>query len=238
VLDLNDDGCSSKTAESLLKSMYGFELEILTLKEGVEVISIAGFLQLEEMASTASSKTKQLLSNVEAAADFLCSVTDRCLAPGLESLEKKCREKLLLQGYTRPDLLAQVPCLEEILEHDLFFVDGGEYERAKLIEEIIKIRNSSIETAKGKGAKRTRKGVTKKDLSFETRLREQCCRLEFLTKQELETDSFLTLFKSDIGNCIWRRICVQSAISLPAPQRADFRALRHHRQCLIFNIKG
>eukprot|EP00276_Gloeochaete_wittrockiana_P012967 CAMPEP_0184373116 /NCGR_PEP_ID=MMETSP1089-20130417/164317_1 /TAXON_ID=38269 ORGANISM="Gloeochaete wittrockiana, Strain SAG46.84" /NCGR_SAMPLE_ID=MMETSP1089 /ASSEMBLY_ACC=CAM_ASM_000445 /LENGTH=457 /DNA_ID=CAMNT_0026716027 /DNA_START=26 /DNA_END=1399 /DNA_ORIENTATION=+ len=204
-----------------------FELNINTFQEGIEVHNLASFLQLEEMASAAVEKSCQLVS-VETAVEFFNQNENRCLHPGLIDLEKKCRAKLLLEGYTRPDLLAQVHCLEEILQNVAFMVDGGEYKRALLIQEIIKATGTLPHKTRQNHAKRARKGLCYSSL------RQSCCRLEFLTMKQFQIhfQSSRSRLEPNLGDCFWRRLCIQSVLSIPNPKAADYPDLRPYRHCI------
>jgi len=227
VLDLEDVDCSGNTVEKVLKAMHGFELNIMTFEEGLETHSLSSFLQLEEMASAAVEKSCQLVS-VETAVEFFNQNENRCLHPGLIDLEKKCRAKLLLEGYTRPDLLAQVHCLEEILQNVAFMVDGGEYKRALLIQEIIKATGTLPHKTRQNHAKRARKGLCYSSL------RQSCCRLEFLTMKQFQIhfQSSRSRLEPNLGDCFWRRLCIQSVLSIPNPKAADYPDLRPYRHCI------
>jgi len=232
-LDLEDVDCSSTTVEKVFKTMYGFELNINTFQEGIEVHNLASFLQLEEMASAAVEKSCQLVS-VETAVEFFNQMENQCVHPGLINLEKKCRQKLFLEGFSRPDLLAQVYCLEEILQHDSFMVYGGEYERALLIEEIIKAKGTVLDENGENRAKRARTDERDTD-TFNSTLRRCCFRLEFLTMKQFPTLSSQSRLESDLDACFWRRLCIQSVLSINSdPKAADYPDLRPYRQYIKF----
>mmetsp|Transcript_18221 Transcript_18221/g.29938 ORF Transcript_18221/g.29938 Transcript_18221/m.29938 type:complete len:407 (+) Transcript_18221:61-1281(+) len=225
-LEMDESEYSVNSMESVLKTMYGHELAAIgTFQDGQELCAAASFLQLSHVEDEVAHRMRQLVT-LDAAVHFFQYAEKRENRPSLEAVRKECERLIWTRGQTRPDLLASLPDLNSFLSSDKFMVDGGEYERFKLIEEIAKEKKKMMTEENGgeRPAKRLKQGR-----ESTSNLRSVGCRLEFLSMEQLEP--LRGLQDPDIIEALWTRCAIQSALEVPTPKAADHKGLRYYRFC-------
>mmetsp|Transcript_22363 Transcript_22363/g.36966 ORF Transcript_22363/g.36966 Transcript_22363/m.36966 type:complete len:419 (-) Transcript_22363:111-1367(-) len=234
-VDLNLEDSSSNAVEKTLKTLYGFDLSIATLEEGLEIQTVAAYLQLEKLEKVCSELMLPLIT-LESSVQFQKEIGSRVLPPAFDMLKTKSRHVILLEGHTRPDLLARIPDLTSFLNNSStavgagssIMVGGGEYERLQLVESITTELKRLAEAGRveKKAVKRAPKRV-RSDENFGDALRSSCCRMEFLSVEQLEP--YREVNAPDITKALWAKVSLQHALSATNPNASSISIIREFR---------
>jgi len=202
------------------------------------VYSLASFFQFDPLLAVCLARLRSyslFRGSVQSAVIAFVHVARNPAPHGLSQVIEEFFACLLVNGYKEPTLLAKLPfyILQRVLIHGHFLLEGGEFDRFSLLQQVIRgmttVKDEPLEgeASAAKRAKHTHEDSTSDALSGGLA---GFWRFEFFTCKQLKSlqDS---LFYGDVVNkAVWQKDMIH--VLLTEAKWGDVSSFKGYRHCL------